>query len=96
MTYLGLQLGVFYRQNVFPCPNLVLHDIRQLIASLVTQGVSQCLYQTVQAMMLINLDKYVWLSIVIKFSSSPKVSHDLNKEITQTRKTDSKLLSPML
>lgn len=45
--------------------------------------------------MLINLDKYVWLSIVIKFSYSSKVSQDLNKEITQTRKTDSELLSPM-
>lgn len=46
--------------------------------------------------MLINLDKYVWLSIVIKFSYSSKVSQDLNKEITQTRKTDSEFYPPCI
>jgi len=43
-----------------------------------------------------NLDEYIRLPIVIKFSYSPKVSWDLNKETTQTRKTGFKLLSFML
>lgn len=41
----------------------------------------------------VNLEKYMRLPIVIESSYSPKLSWGLSKEITQIRKTDSKLLS---
>lgn len=70
-------------RSVFSCLYLVFHTVKHIPCHAVRFPRPASNYPDNAV---INIDKSVWLPLVIKFSYSPKDSWDLNKEITQTRK----------